>query len=273
MKFICLGFFDEEHWNALPEEERTARMTRCLEYDQVLRAGNHFAGGAALAAAKMARTLQWKDGKVVVTDGPFAETKEILGGILELEAASLDEAVELMKKHPGVRMGPFEIRGTVELPQVVDEQAQIRERIAAWSRALEARDIDALMAFYLPEAIQYDLIPPYKTVGREAIRAAWEHCLPYFPEGFGSEHRDLTIEVDGNLAYVFCLHHFVAENHPCGQSWFRVTVGFRRVNGQWRIAHEHVSLPYNPMSNEVWKITDPEQVNRPDYPTCQTAAT
>ena len=257
-----------------PPEDLKAHIAFMKRFGEDLAKSGELVGAEGLASPAQARIVKaGKDGSPHVTDGPFAETKEILGGILELEAASLDEAVELMKKHPGVRMGPFEIRGTVELPQVVDEQAQIRERIAAWSRALEARDIDALMAFYLPEAIQYDLIPPYKTVGREAIRAAWEHCLPYFPEGFGSEHRDLTIEVDGNLAYVFCLHHFVAENHPCGQSWFRVTVGFRRVDGQWRIAHEHVSLPYNPMSNEVWKITDPEQVSRPDYPTCQTAAT
>jgi hypothetical protein len=72
-----------------------------------------------LQSVRAARTLRWKGGKVLVTDGPFAETREQLGGLLVLEARDMDEAVELMAKHPGVRLGgPFEIRPTEELPGV-----------------------------------------------------------------------------------------------------------------------------------------------------------
>lgn len=85
-------------------------MEECFAYDDVLRKNGHFIGGEALQGARNARTLQYKNGKVIVTDGPYAETKEQLGGILLLEARDLRHAVELMSKHPGVKAGPFEIR-------------------------------------------------------------------------------------------------------------------------------------------------------------------
>jgi hypothetical protein len=110
MKFICLGYFDENKWAKAPEGELASRMEECFAYDDVLRQHGHFQGGEALQSARMAKTLRFEKGKVVVTDGPFAETKEQLGGLLVLEARDLTHAVELMSKHPGVRVGPFEIR-------------------------------------------------------------------------------------------------------------------------------------------------------------------
>lgn len=110
MKFVCLGYYDEKQWESVPESEQAAMMEECFAYDDVLRAGGHFVGGEALQSARNARTLRYRDGKVTVTDGPYAETKEQLGGILLLEARDLKHAVELMSKHPGVKAGPFEIR-------------------------------------------------------------------------------------------------------------------------------------------------------------------
>lgn len=126
MRYICLGYMDESKWEALSEAERSAAMEECLAYDDVLREGAHFVGGEALQSARNAVTLRWMDGKVAVTDGPFAETKEQLGGILILEASDLNQAIQLMSKHPGVRLGgPFEIRPA---------DAEINERVAARSR-------------------------------------------------------------------------------------------------------------------------------------------
>lgn len=147
------------------------------------------------------------------------------------------------------------------------DEAEIRRLIAAWSSALEAKDVDALTADYLPDSVLYDTIPPYKTVGKEAIRAVWANCLPYFPEKFKSEHRDLTIHVAGDVALVFGLHHFVPTpaDHPCGQTWMRISVGFRRCDGKWKVVHEHVSVPFNPMNNHAWFITNPDVADMPDY--------
>jgi hypothetical protein len=66
--------------------------------------------GEANPSARNATTLRWKNGKVSITDGPYVETKEQLGGILVLEARDLNHAIQLMSKHPGLKAGPFEIR-------------------------------------------------------------------------------------------------------------------------------------------------------------------
>src|SRR5690606_10096509 len=91
-------------------EEAMQLMEKCFAYDDVLRRGGHFIGGEALASAGQAVTLRKNNGKLKITDGPFSETKEVLGGILLLEARDMQQAIELMSAHPGVGVGPFEIR-------------------------------------------------------------------------------------------------------------------------------------------------------------------
>jgi hypothetical protein len=110
MRFICLGFLDETNWNGMTESERKSFLDRCFAYDDELRRGGHFLGGEALQGSRNAATVRYRDGKVIVTDGPYAETKEQLGGILFLEARDLKHAIELIAKHPGVSAGGFEIR-------------------------------------------------------------------------------------------------------------------------------------------------------------------
>jgi hypothetical protein len=114
MKFICLGYFDETQWNALSTSGQEQFMARCFAYDDELRRGRHFLGGEALGPAADAVTLKMQGGSVRVTDGPFTETKEVLGGILLLEANDLNHAIALMSKHPGLKAGPFEIRAADE---------------------------------------------------------------------------------------------------------------------------------------------------------------
>jgi hypothetical protein len=110
MKFVCLGFIDESKFAQIPQEDAKRMMEECFAYDDELRQGGHFLGGEALDSARNAVTLRMKDGSVALTDGPYAETKEMLGGILLLEARDLNHAITLMSKHPGVKKGPFEIR-------------------------------------------------------------------------------------------------------------------------------------------------------------------
>ncbi|GAA0363557.1 hypothetical protein GCM10009092_29960 [Bowmanella denitrificans] len=110
MKFICLGYLDESMWQDISDDEAAQLMEKCFEYDDVLRRGGHFLGGEALASAGQAVTLRKQNGRIKATDGPYAETKEVLGGILLLEARDMQHAIELMSAHPGVGVGPFEIR-------------------------------------------------------------------------------------------------------------------------------------------------------------------
>lgn len=127
MKFVCLGYIDEAKFAQIPQQDAQKMMEECFAYDDVLRRGGHFLGGEALGTARSAVTLKFRDGQVEPTDGPFAETKETLGGILLLEARDMDHAVALMSKHPGVKMGPFEIRPADET---------INELIAARNAAM-----------------------------------------------------------------------------------------------------------------------------------------
>lgn len=125
MKYLCLGYMEEKKWDALSEGERNDMIKECFAYDDVLRKNGHMIGGEALQSVRNAITLRWQNGKVSVTDGPFAETKEQLGGILFLQANDLNHAIQLMSKHPGVRLGGcFEIRPTedIGLPDRLSEQ-------------------------------------------------------------------------------------------------------------------------------------------------------
>jgi hypothetical protein len=110
MKFICLGYMDESNWDEMSESDRQSFMDKCFAYDDELRRGGHFLGGEALQTVRNGATVRYRGGQVVVTDGPYAETKEQLGGILLLDAKDLNHAIQLMSKHPGVRAGGFEIR-------------------------------------------------------------------------------------------------------------------------------------------------------------------
>ena len=110
MKFVCLGCLDKQAWGKLSVAEQQLLIAECTAFDQELNSKGHFAAGFALQDSAAATTIRWKGEKASLTDGPFAETKEMLGGILILEAKDKDEALALMSRHPGIRIGPFEIR-------------------------------------------------------------------------------------------------------------------------------------------------------------------
>lgn len=126
MKYICLGYIEPDKFPNMTEAERNAMVDECLTYDDELRKNGHFAGGEALQPPQSATTLRWKNGKVSITDGPYAETKEQIGGILILEARDLNHAIQLMSKHPGVKAGPFEIRPAADLTEMIRESEQRR---------------------------------------------------------------------------------------------------------------------------------------------------
>lgn len=128
MKYICLGFMESGKFENWSETERNAFVDSCFAYDDWLRKNGHFLGGEGLQGAHTATTLRWRDGKVAVTDGPYAETKEQLGGIIMLEARDLNHAIQLMSKHPGVRGGGWEIRPIADLSDLIRESEQRRAK-------------------------------------------------------------------------------------------------------------------------------------------------
>jgi hypothetical protein len=126
MKYICLGYIEPNKFETMSESERNAMLDECFAYDDVLRKNGHFVDGEALQGPQTATTLRWKNGRAAITDGPYAETKEQLGGILVLEARDLNHAIQLISKHPGVRLGPFEIRPAADLTEMIRESEQRR---------------------------------------------------------------------------------------------------------------------------------------------------
>ena len=132
MKFVCLGYYDKAQQEAMTEGELHAMFDTCFDYDDSLRANGHWGGGEALQPAETALTLYWKNGKVATTDGPYAETKEQLGGILVLEARDMDHAVQLISQHPALKFGSiFEIRPAADLNQIMKESEQRRQKAMA----------------------------------------------------------------------------------------------------------------------------------------------
>ncbi len=149
----------------------------------------------------------------------------------------------------------------------VHDENQIRHLLTAWTNAVMGKDLDGIVADYAAEIVLYDAIPPYKTIGRPAVRQAWANCLPFFPKIFQLELRDLVIQVSGDLGMAHYLCHFAPTpaDDPCGQTWMRVTEGFRLTAGAWQVIHSHISVPFNPMNNQAWFIKNPDVVDAPDY--------
>ena len=132
MKYICLGYYDKSKFDDMTETERNAMFDACFEYDDHLRANGHWGGGEALQGAETALTLSWKNGKVATTDGPYAETKEQLGGIIVLEARDMNHAVQLVTRHPAMTYGNiFEIRPAGDMSEIMKASEQRRRQAVA----------------------------------------------------------------------------------------------------------------------------------------------
>ena len=120
MKFLCLSHIDEQKFDVMSESERETFITECFTYDNVLGKNGHF---VRLEALQNAQALRYGNGNVSITDGPSAETKEQIGGILLLDANDLNHATQLMSKHPGIRVATFEIRA-------LDEESSAKVNVA-----------------------------------------------------------------------------------------------------------------------------------------------
>ncbi len=128
MRYICLGYMDEKVMERMSESEQHTFVDECFAYDDILRKKGYFVGGEGLQASQNAATLRWKKEKVSITDGPFTETKEQIGGIMILEARDLNHAIQLMSEHPSLRLGggAWEIRPADDLSGVVAESESRR---------------------------------------------------------------------------------------------------------------------------------------------------
>lgn len=115
MKYLCMVYYQEKDLQAWPAKELAELDAKSLAYDDELRKGGHLIAAQALQSIDAATTLRIRNDKVSITDGPFAETHEQLGGFLLIEARDLNEAIQVASKIPVASLGCIEVRPIKEL--------------------------------------------------------------------------------------------------------------------------------------------------------------
>lgn len=132
------------------------------------------------------------------------------------------------------------------------EEIEIRQLIVDKANAICSKDIPRLVSQYADGAVIYDLKPPFQITGIDSIHELWETGLGSFPDFFEMVTKDLRICMSGDLALAHWLFCFTGKEESEGmQAWMRATIGYHRVQGIWKIVHEHCSVPFNPDTGKV----------------------
>jgi hypothetical protein len=118
MKYLCLVYGEEKEIGAMTDDE-------CMAYDRSLRNGGKCLASEALQPVHTAATVRVRDGKVSVRDGPFAETKEFLAGFYLIDAADLNDAIQIASQMPPARVGSIEVRPVRELASTSGERRRL----------------------------------------------------------------------------------------------------------------------------------------------------
>ena len=127
MRYLCLIYENEKTWEKMPKDQADAIMGEYFAFTDEVRASGQYVVGEALHPTHTATTVRVRGGRISTTDGPFAETKEQLGGFYLIEANDLNEAIQVAARIPAARMGAVEVRPVVEFseqPQAADELQQ-----------------------------------------------------------------------------------------------------------------------------------------------------
>jgi hypothetical protein len=119
MRYLCLIYDDEKNASGRSKSDADAFMGEYMAFTQGIRTSGHYLAGDALQPVQSATTVRVRNGKVTTTDGPFAETKEQLGGFYMIKARDLNDAIQVASRIPSARQGSIEIRPVVEFEQPV----------------------------------------------------------------------------------------------------------------------------------------------------------
>lgn len=141
------------------------------------------------------------------------------------------------------------------------EAQHIRERLASWTEAVEAKDIERISAIYAPEIRSFDAILKLQFRGIETYKAHWEDCMSHCGGG-PSIFRMAQLEVEANADLAFS-HALIQcggtnEQGEVQGCWMRTTQCWRKLDGQWRVVHEHFSVPFDMVSNEALFSLQPD---------------
>jgi hypothetical protein len=116
MRYMLLCYDDEQAWERAGAAAMKEGMQEAIGLTHELAAKGQYVAAAPLQSSQTAVSVRVRNGKQSVTDGPFAETREVLGGYYIVDVANLDEAIQIAERHPGARYGAVEIRPILEIP-------------------------------------------------------------------------------------------------------------------------------------------------------------
>jgi hypothetical protein len=117
MKYLCLIYDEEKSYTSMSKAETDAFMGEYFGFTEGIKKSGHYLGGEALKPVHTATTVRIRNGKMSTTDGPFAETKEQLGGFYLIEARDLNDAIQIAAKIPSARIGSVEVRPVEDFSQ------------------------------------------------------------------------------------------------------------------------------------------------------------
>jgi uncharacterized protein (TIGR02246 family) len=143
--------------------------------------------------------------------------------------------------------------------QRATDEADIRRQIDTLVKALHAMDLEGVMALYAPDIVSFDLGPPLRSVGAAAKRNNWVEAFAAFQPPLGYEMRDLTITVGDDVAFGHSLNRIsgTLQNGQRTTLWLRWTACFRKIDGNWLIAHDQVSVPADFASGQAMLDLEP----------------
>ncbi|MFD5819401.1 nuclear transport factor 2 family protein [Streptomyces sp. NPDC127038] len=198
--------------------------------------------GHRLRLPAEAVTVRVRDGEVLRTDGPFAETKEYVAGFDILDCASMEEAIEAAAKHPVATIGAMEVRAFWDDE---DAEGRIRHLDAELTEAVRERDLDRAMACYAPDVEVFHPVSGLEQTGADALRKAQEQWFSALAGPADREVLDFRLRVDESVAFS---HALVRLRAPLADgttldSVTRVTTGYRAAGDRWLIVHQHMSVP------------------------------
>ncbi|KUM99540.1 hypothetical protein AQI95_38050 [Streptomyces yokosukanensis] len=201
--------------------------------------------GHRLRLPAEAVTVRVREGEVLRTDGPFAETKEYVAGFDVVDCDSLEEAVRIAAQHPMATIGAMEVRPFWDEGFTEDAETAVRRIDAELTEAARERDIDRMTACYAPDVEAFHLVGAEETRGIAALRKAVEACFATLSGPVHREVLDLRVRPGEGSAFSHAVVRLRATRVDGGvlDRVVRVTTGYRDAGSTWLIAHQHVSVP------------------------------
>jgi ketosteroid isomerase-like protein len=139
------------------------------------------------------------------------------------------------------------------------DEADIRRRMDKWAEAIRTMDLDGVTSSYAPDIASFDLGPPLCHAGAEAKRKNWVAVFGIFQRPLDYELRDLTIVVADDVAFGHSLNRIsgTSKDGKKNDVWVRFTACFRKIEGDWQIVHDHVSVPVDPSTGRALMNLEP----------------